>query len=45
MPEIQFDNSPENQHLVLQNHAGTPRVCHDVVLFHRTEHKKHPEKK
>ena len=44
MPEIQSNNSPEIQHNVLQNQAETHRVCHDVVLFHRTEHKKHPEK-
>ena len=45
MPEIQSDNSPENQHHSLQNQAETPQFCHDVVLFHQTEHKKHPEKK
>ena len=40
MSEMQFDNSPDIQYHVLQNVTETHKVCHDVVQFLWTEHKK-----
>ena len=45
MPEMQSDNFPDIQYQVLQNLAETRQVCHDVVLFHWTVHKKYTKKK
>ena len=45
MPEMQSDNSHEIHYHVLQNQDEACQVVHDVVLFHWTEYKKHPENK
>ena len=45
MPEMQSDTTTEIQYHVLQNQAETHQACHDLVLFHWAEDKKHPEKK
>ena len=45
MAEMRSDNSPKIQYHILQNQSETHKVCHDVVLFHWIEHKKHPAKK
>ena len=44
MPGMKSDNSSDIQYHVLLNLTETHQVCHDVVLFHWTEHKKHPKK-